>query len=827
MRRMIKVFGLADNAQRPVWRRWMRRLYHPLLFMLLFLGGLLLYSVIVGFPSPLVRALEDTLNRKGWDLTLGGVRWEPGGGWVIEQVTFYGGFRDVSPLLRAERLRLQWARSTRAPHRLRLHYIEAEGLSLIQTTGESSVGLTDRMTLTNGSLVVRWPHPNEVRIDGFRGALNGMRFFLHGRVTWPGDTTGGVQWAEALTTRMTYDYLTRASGSHALEWEDLTSLQVDGASDLRAYVDVPLDRPAEGWLTLNGSAEALSFRGLPFDRVQVSALWSNRLCRLRDVRFESAGRAFAGRADWPLQPSAGPMWITATNSLPPRYWNHLLPGAYSRWLTDRGLYPENRLEGYLQVGPVPVDRWASRFEGAITAADGRWKQSVWTNLAFTFKRTATELRIDELSVEAGTEERKGPLRGSVVFDQAKGSYEGHIQTELYPMDLLSVYPEPVARHFRSLHCSGVPPLFHARFGGRTVPPHRVWFAGECRLENGSFRGADVLLMDSGLSYSNQVFRLDPLVVQREEGAAGGSVALDFSNLWVDVAVTGNINPKAVSRVIGPSAERTFDEFTFNGPAFTRFNGRMGLESYDPSDLEVRFEGEQVAFRGYQCDTLRFDLDMQSNRVEITELSALLYGGRGYGHAVCFVYPGRQPTRYAAQCRWENIGLQQLLTVVEQEEEKSFSGLVHGQLNAAGLMGSEWSESMHGQLRLSVTEGELFKLSLLGGLSRYLSKLYPGLGYLSQSEFEGRWEIDNGRIYTEAAQILGPSLSVRAKGKVLFDGTLDFRVRVQLLKRGPVADLLRFLTFPVTKLFEFRLRGTVDEPVWRPENLPKELFLMFD
>ena len=43
----------------------------------------------------------------------------------------------------------------------------------------------------------------------------------------------------------------------------------------------------------------------------------------------------------------------------------------------------------------------------------------------------------------------------------------------------------------------------------------------------------------------------------------------------------------------------------------------------------------------------------------------------------------------------------------------------------------------------------------------------------------------------------------------------------------VAELIQGLTWPVSKLLEVKVMGTMDDPDWRPENLPKELFLKFD
>ena len=68
------------------------------------------------------------------------------------------------------------------------------------------------------------------------------------------------------------------------------------------------------------------------------------------------------------------------------------------------------------------------------------------------------------------------------------------------------------------------------------------------------------------------------------------------------------------------------------------------------------------------------------------------------------------------------------------------------------------------------------------------------------------------------------ISVKAAGDYTFDGRLDYRVEVQLLRGGPIATLVRLATLPVTRLLEFRLTGSFEDPRWRPLNLnPAELF----
>ena len=129
--------------------------------------------------------------------------------------------------------------------------------------------------------------------------------------------------------------------------------------------------------------------------------------------------------------------------------------------------------------------------------------------------------------------------------------------------------------------------------------------------------------------------------------------------------------------------------------------------------------------------------------------------------------------------------------------------------------------------VAIREGQVLRMPVFGGLSQMLSAIYPGLNFAAQTDFTSDFTIEENKIFMKGAMLGGSVLSVRASGSYAFDQRLDFTVEVKPLRGGPVAAVLRLLTLPVTKLLSFHLGGTLDNPKWRPMNLPKELFLIFD
>jgi len=79
------------------------------------------------------------------------------------------------------------------------------------------------------------------------------------------------------------------------------------------------------------------------------------------------------------------------------------------------------------------------------------------------------------------------------------------------------------------------------------------------------------------------------------------------------------------------------------------------------------------------------------------------------------------------------------------------------------------------------------------------------------------------ITTDKVKIEGSVLSLKGRGQCGFDKDVDFHVQVKLMKdNNVVARLVQLVTLPLSKLFEFRLRGSLEDPRWYPENFSTDL-----
>jgi hypothetical protein len=134
-------------------------------------------------------------------------------------------------------------------------------------------------------------------------------------------------------------------------------------------------------------------------------------------------------------------------------------------------------------------------------------------------------------------------------------------------------------------------------------------------------------------------------------------------------------------------------------------------------------------------------------------------------------------------------------------------------------------NLQGKGYVRVKDGRVFMLPVFGGLTAYLSKRIPGMNFvLSQTEARAEFAIADGKAHTDKVQISGDVLTLRGSGDYHLDRRLDFKAELLFLKPKTFAHkVFRLPTYLFSKLFEFRLYGTLDDPQWRPVNFTEDVW----
>jgi hypothetical protein len=110
------------------------------------------------------------------------------------------------------------------------------------------------------------------------------------------------------------------------------------------------------------------------------------------------------------------------------------------------------------------------------------------------------------------------------------------------------------------------------------------------------------------------------------------------------------------------------------------------------------------------------------------------------------------------------------------------------------------------------------------LSKPLDSIVPGLGNSRFTEAKAKFKITDSVIHSDDLEMRAPAMRLQYNGQVALDGRVDARVEAELLRdTWLIGRVVSLALWPVTKMLEFKITGTLDTPKSEPVYIPK-LFL---
>jgi len=447
----------------------------------------------------------------------------------------------------------------------------------------------------------------------------------------------------------------------------------------------------------------------------------------------------------------------------------------------------------------------------------------------------TELRLENIRAEVGGEEESGAFTGRVTHHTdsliQEGQLESRVRTSVLVPFLTEMHATGLAEVFRRFEFPQAPPACEIRFRRRGGPDRSLHVEAVCRLPDCRYRGVDVVLADGRVTVdvagTNRVVTVDPLLVVREEGVARGGFTVDLGRRTVDFDGVSTIDPIALFGMIGILSDSLGRDFRFEGPVRLTASGTAGMGDFRRTRFEGQAFGRDVGVRWIEFEACAFEMTQVGRTNTISDLRCRTYGGELEG-SMQFVLPDpagpETNTLYRFDGRVRDADFARLSRKLEAGDETGYRGLLSFVLTLSGRSGPEALRALSGNGALRIRRGHVFRIPVFGGLSDFLTELIPGLNFvLSQTDVRADFTIGAGRIHTENLGIEGDVLSLKAEGDYYFDRRLDFHAQVTLMKKNVlVGKLLRLVTYPISKLFEFRVRGTVSEPEWYAVNFSRDL-----
>jgi len=457
------------------------------------------------------------------------------------------------------------------------------------------------------------------------------------------------------------------------------------------------------------------------------------------------------------------------------------------------------------------------------------------SLRFVFRAHRHRVKISDVEATAEREGMRGKLSGEAAFNTDSRILTGCFVSMMDPAILL-----PFVREYEMEFCeelierfafAAAAPRCEFNFERRVGESGNLVLNGNFRMRNSSYRGVDLLRGDGNVTVlydaTNSLATISDLCLVREEGMVRGDLAVNAGTESVDFDMKSTLHPLVTAGMIGGLTNFLRDNFTFNGPVAVEAAGVVDYgEDREKTDFRATAEAEAILVKGYRFDECSFNMEMNGRTNRISSIRGKMYGGDLSG-GISFIIPACGETDVAYRVEkvsLDNAKFRPFLEAASGKEWPDHKGLISISADIRGMTGADHLGSLAGNGSVRVLDGRVFLMPVFGGLSRLMAKIIPGLDFvLRQSNASADFVINGGRMSSEKVVVEGDVLSLEGKGVLLFPDQLDFDVRVKLMKEHTlVAKLLRFVTYPISKLFEFRLKGSCSDPHWYPVNFSLDL-----
>jgi len=377
-----------------------------------------------------------------------------------------------------------------------------------------------------------------------------------------------------------------------------------------------------------------------------------------------------------------------------------------------------------------------------------------------------------------------------------------------------------------------PPALEAEIRGNWHDLERIGIKGTVALTNFTFRGESASAVQTSLQYTNRFLQFtNPRLQRGTQQMSADGLGADF--LAQKIYVTNGFSttePMVVARAIGAHVARAVEPYQFRQPPVARVHGTIPMHGEDDADLHFDLAGGPFDWWHFHVPEVKGNVHWLGQQLTLTNVQVGFYGGQANGSAHFDFHP-RDRTDYQFAVTATDALLHplaaDLFLKTNQLEGKLSGALVITNANTADM------QSWNGHGDLSLRDGLIWDIPIFGIFSDVLNGMVPGLGSSRANAGTCTFVITNGVIRSDDMDIRSTGMRLQYM-RLQYRGTLDFqgqvnaRVEAGLLRDmwlvGPVVSTV---LWPVTKLFEYKVTGSLGDPKAEPVYLvPKVLLLPF-
>ena len=844
-----------------------RQLRRMMIFAALVLACAILWLNRIGLPDFLKRPLVETLRARGVELGFTRLRLSLGRGLVADNVHIGRTEKAGGPVLSLQQAQLQ------LDYRALLHrQLQINGLALRQGKFVWPLSPTNTLVLDHIQADLRFQTNDTWSLDNFQADFAGAKLTLSGDVAhasalrnWEifrGATTNAAAQQAGLqkiadtlrqirlagTSQLSLDingdareprsFLIRLVASiPAVDTQWGLARGILLAARLKAYAGTPAN-PDSSWawwtnmqpyqVEWAARVSELKSKDLNARSVLCSGFWRAPELAVTNLSAKLGGGQLNASAR--LNVATREFIFTNSSCFDPRMIAALLTEKTQNWLAQFSWTqpPLLQVSGSL-ILPAWINRqpdWRSIMQPTIRLAGG----FIVTNGAFRgitadlarghFFYSNLVWQLPDLVVTRP----EGALALADTENDDTKSYHWRIRGVLNPEAIRPVLTANNAERGLELFTFTKPLFLDADVWGRSHDYDSIGAAGRMALTNFTIRSETVGRVESTFRYTNRLLEFfQPHLQTRGQTISADGIAADF-NSWRIYFTNGfsTADPGSVTRAIGPKTGKTMEPYRFGQPCSVRVNGYAPLHGVDDADLRFDLDGAPFEWLRLKTPSISGQIHWLGQTLILSNLTAKFYGGDATGSAH-FDFRPKEGTDFKFVANVENANVHWLATDLSSPTNH-LEGVLGGRFTMTSANSKNW-RTWNGYGQANLHDGLIWDVSIFGIVSPVLNTVAPGLGSSRATDATARFAMTNGVAFSDDLEIRSTMMRLEYIGTVDLQSRVNAQVTAQLLRdTWVVGSLVSTALWPVSKLFEYKISGTLEKPESEPVYVPKLLLM---
>ena len=420
---------------------------------------------------------------------------------------------------------------------------------------------------------------------------------------------------------------------------------------------------------------------------------------------------------------------------------------------------------------------------------------------------------------------EGRVEFSYTSDIQNHDFRFKLRSRIDPLALKTLFEgeRPAVFDYFQFH---EPPLVEGEIWGQWLAPEKFGAIVRVSATNFVFREVPIRELAALVQFTNRYVTATDVMIR------GGGPLVSASGVGYDLATRtvyltnafSTMDPRLITHAIGPRTEQILSPYTFKKPPTARVNGWVEVRRGKNSDLRFELTGGPFHYWKFNVPQISGTVLWVDETVTITNLQADFYRGK-LAADMFFDCTVPHESDFSLRASVSGADLHQLMADISSPTNR-LEGVLSGDLTITKANSGDW-ESWNGFGNVKLRDGFLWDIPLFGIFSTALNAVVPGIGNSRVSGCTATFTIANSVIHTDDMNIRSPAMRLAYRGTIDFKGRVDARVEARLLRDvWIIGRIVNFILSPLTKIFEYKVTGSLEEPKKEPLYIPKALMFPF-